>query len=207
MQEWSTVTPSFFQERFLLFHFSRQKIQPRHDELKEFQFPSSPHLAHSSFIGNRHTVNESHHQKASIHLNIVFGFLPVTSLPFLTMIKSTLLLVILSLGLSFAFFPRSVPRNINHKRTSLTAALPDGYQEFGEHIIQKAGESCGIQKKEELDIEWKAGRIVVTVRGSVYVSNPDDTSEEEEGENGNETREVSGVDITLLWVKMRLGMQ
>jgi hypothetical protein len=114
------------------------------------------------------------------------------------MIKSTLLLVILSLGLSFAFFPRSVPRNINHKRTSLTAALPDGYQEFGEHIIQKAGESCGIQKKEELDIEWKAGRIVVTVRGSVYVSNPDDTSEEEEGENGNETREVSGVDITQL---------
>jgi hypothetical protein len=80
----------------------------------------------------------------------------------------------------------------------LTAALPDGYQEFGEHIIQKAGESCGIQKKEELDIEWKAGRIVVTVRGSVYVSNPDDTSEEEEGENGNETREVSGVDITQL---------
>jgi hypothetical protein len=100
-------------------------------------------------------------------------------------------------------------------RTSfLTAApLPDGYQELAEHIIQKAGESCGIQKKEELDIEWKAGRIIVTVLGSVYVSssrsddetsaeeegeNENETSAEEEGENENETREVTGVDIAQL---------
>jgi hypothetical protein len=81
---------------------------------------------------------------------------------------------------------------------SSAALLPDGYKELGEHIIQKAGESCGIQKKEELDIEWKAGRIVVTVLGSVYVSSPDEPSAEEEGESGNETREVSGVDIAQL---------
>jgi hypothetical protein len=120
--------------------------------------------------------------------------------------KLTLLLAILSFGPSFAFLPRSVPRNINLIRTSLTAALPEGYQEFGEQIIQKAGESCGIQKKEELSIEWKAGRIVVTVLGSTYVSNLDDLDAEEEdeldaeeeGENGTETREVSGVDITQL---------
>ena len=48
--------------------------------------------------------------------------------------------------------------------------LPEGYQEFGEHIIRKAGAECGIVKDDDLTIEWKADRIVVTVRGKVFVS-------------------------------------
>lgn len=81
----------------------------------------------------------------------------------------------------------------------LNAALPNGYQECGDQIIHKAGELCGIQKKEDLDIEWKADRIIVTIRGSVYVSNPD----EEIGEGGDDESDLepsqkSGVDITEL---------
>ena len=54
--------------------------------------------------------------------------------------------------------------------TRLSAILPEGYQEFGEHVIRKAGAECGIVKDDDLTIEWKADRIVVTVRGQVFVS-------------------------------------
>ena len=54
--------------------------------------------------------------------------------------------------------------------TRLSAVLPKGYQEFGEHVIRKAGAECGIVKDDDLTIEWKADRIVVTVRGQVFVS-------------------------------------
>lgn len=59
------------------------------------------------------------------------------------------------------------------------AILPEGYQEFGEHVIRKAGAECGIVKDDDLTIEWKADRIVVTVRGQVFVS----AVEAEEGDD------------------------
>ena len=70
-----------------------------------------------------------------------------------------------------------------------------------------------MESAEDLDIEWKAGKIIVTVRGKVYVSNPYEPGEEldEEGEeeslddemeplDGEEvaSEPVSGVDITQL---------
>jgi ribosome maturation factor RimP len=60
--------------------------------------------------------------------------------------------------------------------TRLYAALPEGYQEFGEAVIRQAGAECGVETDEDLTIEWKAGRIVVTVHGAVYVSTPDKSS-------------------------------
>jgi ribosome maturation factor RimP len=62
------------------------------------------------------------------------------------------------------------------------AKLPEGYQEFGEYLIrQAAAKQCGISSKEDLSIEWKPGRIIVTVLGNVYVSNDmDDVDDEEE---------------------------
>lgn len=89
-------------------------------------------------------------------------------------------------------------------------ALPSDFQDIGTEIIQEAGASCGMKCREDLDIEWKAGRIIVTVRGKVYVSNPDKVgeSDEEVGEESDEESEeeseevpsgaVSGVDITQL---------
>jgi hypothetical protein len=53
------------------------------------------------------------------------------------------------------------------------AGLPDGYQEFGTKAIQKAGEQCGATQGQ-LQIEWKAGSIIVTVLGNSYVSSTDD---------------------------------
>jgi len=66
-------------------------------------------------------------------------------------------------------------------RTSLFAALPDGYREFGEKAILEAARQCGMvfdeeekeddgKNKNRLDIEWKAGSIVVTVHGEVSLS-------------------------------------
>ena len=74
---------------------------------------------------------------------------------------------------------RSLFDRLSHQRASvaarvpltrLFAMLPEGYQEFGEHVIRKAGAECGIVKEDDLTIEWKADRIVVTVRGKVFVS-------------------------------------
>lgn len=82
-------------------------------------------------------------------------------------------------------------------------ALPAGYQDIGTQIIQEVGTSCGMKSLEDLDIEWKVGRVVVTVRGKVYVSNPDETGESEDDEVEEDDKElppetVSGIDITQL---------
>jgi hypothetical protein len=61
-------------------------------------------------------------------------------------------------------------------------SLPQGYQEFGESAIRTAGASCGVEKDDDLTIEWKAGKIIVTVHGTVFVSNPDDVVEDAEEE-------------------------
>ena len=53
----------------------------------------------------------------------------------------------------------------------LLLALPEGYQEVGNELIRQAGRSCGIVKEDQLQIDWKVGRIVVTVSGEdVFVS-------------------------------------
>lgn len=51
----------------------------------------------------------------------------------------------------------------------LFAALPQGYQEYGNEQIYKAAALCGATQ-DQVNIEWKGGRIVVTVSGDVYVS-------------------------------------
>lgn len=61
---------------------------------------------------------------------------------------------------------RTIPRV-----SPLFVALPDGYQEYGNEKIYSAASLCGASP-EQISIEWKAGRIVVTVSGDVYVSDP-----------------------------------
>jgi ribosome maturation factor RimP len=67
--------------------------------------------------------------------------------------------------------------------TRLYAALPEGYQEFGEAVIRRAGAECGVETDEDLTIEWKAGRIVVTVHGAVYVSTPEKSSSDDDDDD------------------------
>ncbi len=75
--------------------------------------------------------------------------------------------------------------------TCLFAALPSGYQEFGNQAIREAARQCGIDIDDDgicknsdirLDIEWKAGSIIVTVHGdvSLAVSGGASSSDEEE---------------------------
>ena len=63
--------------------------------------------------------------------------------------------------------------------TTLFALLPADYQERGNNIILEAGRQCGATN-DQLKIEWKSGRIVVTVEGDVYVSNSDSSSSSEQ---------------------------
>jgi ribosome maturation factor RimP len=61
-------------------------------------------------------------------------------------------------------------------------ALPDGYQELGDSLIQKAAMDECMLSQDNVSIEWKPGRIVVTVRGTdVYVSN--DEADDEFGDD------------------------
>jgi ribosome maturation factor RimP len=70
--------------------------------------------------------------------------------------------------------------------TSLSAAaggrLPDGYQEYGDSVIKRAAKNCGMDDSDvdnNLSIEWKAGRIIVTVRSENVILSADD--EEKDG--------------------------
>ena len=125
----------------------------------------------------------------------------------LTLFKSSpllflpLLLVLLlpdslawTLPSSLASF-RKVTRPIGTRPTSsrLFAVLPEGYREYGNQLIYQAASLCGATK-EQIDIAWKGGRIVVTVHGNVYVSNPLDESDSLVDNDGPST----GVDVTAL---------
>ena len=76
--------------------------------------------------------------------------------------------------------------------TQLFAALPEGFEEFGTTKIREAAKSCGLENQDDLTVEWKAGRIIVTVGGSVFVS----AGSDEEGENDDaESAEDAGEDL------------
>lgn len=81
-------------------------------------------------------------------------------------------------------------------------ALPPNYEDIGTQIIQDAGISCGMKSLEDLEIEWGVARVVVTVRGKVHLSTPDEVGEpsDEDGEDDElpDPEAVSGVDITQL---------
>jgi ribosome maturation factor RimP len=85
---------------------------------------------------------------------------------------------------------------------ALRSALPDNFQDCGEELIRKVGESCGIETKEELTVEWKTGKIIVTVHGNTFVSNPDESSgsdgDEENTGNEEKSEDSTGIDITKL---------
>ncbi|KAG7336642.1 ribosome maturation factor rimP [Nitzschia inconspicua] len=119
--------------------------------------------------------------------------------------------------------------SFRHSSTALfMSALPAGYQDFGNFvIIQKvAKEQFGLTD-DQISVEWKPGRIVVTVRGNVFLSNDeeieddgledfdeeevdpleedlefedDDETEEEEEQEFEQTPSASssGVDVTQL---------
>lgn len=53
----------------------------------------------------------------------------------------------------------------------LFAALPNGYQEYGNERIHAAAALCGASP-DDISIEWKGGRIVVTVSGNAFLSSP-----------------------------------
>jgi hypothetical protein len=78
--------------------------------------------------------------------------------------------------------------------TSLFAALPEGYQEFGNDAIRKAALLCGMNAAdadEKLEIQWKAGSIVVTVNGDVSLSAGGSSGDEEdEDDNAKDEDEV-----------------
>ncbi|VEU36520.1 unnamed protein product [Pseudo-nitzschia multistriata] len=71
--------------------------------------------------------------------------------------------------------------------TNLFAALPTGYREFGENAIFQAAKECGMNFDEEngnrLEIEWKAGTIIVSVHGEVSLREVSEDGEyaDEEG--------------------------
>ena len=95
--------------------------------------------------------------------------------------------------------------------TRLYAALAEGYREYGERVIRQAGNQCGLCNPEDLRIEWKAGRIVVTVYAPSYVSasgdaeamdngveiDYDEEYDDEEDEDDDDDEEESGEEEEL----------
>lgn len=96
--------------------------------------------------------------------------------------------ICLVLGRSSCFQPLGAFSQRSHHLSSI---LPSNYQEYGNECIERAAALCGASK-DQLTIEWKNERIVITVSGNAYAS----ADEEEEKEEGAEV--PSGVDVTSL---------
>ena len=92
-----------------------------------------------------------------------------------------------------------------YRTTRLHAALPEGYQEMGDFLIQQTAKEEGA---ENISVEWKPGRIIVTVKGNVYLSNPNDDDDEDiidddipegfEPEAPSSSLQEGAVDVTKL---------
>jgi len=77
--------------------------------------------------------------------------------------------------------------------THLFALLPVDYQEVGNDIILEAARQCGASE-DNLKIEWKGGRVVITVHGDVYVSDVESSGEDEEDIYGDDDIELEYTD-------------
>lgn len=77
--------------------------------------------------------------------------------------------------------------------THLFALLPVDYQEVGNDIILEAARQCGASE-DNLKIEWKGGRVVITVHGDVYVSDVESSGEDEEEIYGDDDIELEYTD-------------
>ena len=112
-----------------------------------------------------------------------------------TVVASLVVALFLTLQHSEAWLSNNIAKSSRFASSTLQV-LPEGYQEFGEHIVRRAGESVGIQNDDDMTVEWKTGKIVVTVKGSVYVSNPDDSTDSDD--EGQTAEPAQGVDVTKL---------
>jgi len=107
-------------------------------------------------------------------------------------------------------------RSITATTTQLSAMLPTGYQEFGERVIREAAIECGMvftntetddtdtdtddKNQKQLDIEWKGGKIIVTVYGNdVTMSSSSSTSTEsnddEEDDDDDDDESIFDLDL------------
>ncbi|KAG7373251.1 hypothetical protein IV203_033975 [Nitzschia inconspicua] len=76
--------------------------------------------------------------------------------------------------------PTAKPSNCYSSTTLFMSALSEGYQDFGNYvIIQKVAKEQFGMTDDQVSVEWKPGRIVVTVRGNVFVSNDEEIDEDE----------------------------
>mmetsp|Transcript_7675 Transcript_7675/g.8915 ORF Transcript_7675/g.8915 Transcript_7675/m.8915 type:complete len:309 (+) Transcript_7675:74-1000(+) len=111
-------------------------------------------------------------------------------------------------------------RSITATTTQLSAMLPTGYQEFGERVIREAAIECGMvftntetetddsdtdtdtatddKNQKQLDIEWKGGKIIVTVYGNdVTMSSSSSTSTESSDDEEDDDDDESIFDLDV----------
>ena len=114
----------------------------------------------------------------------------------------TILFTTMSYWIVDAFGPSNIfsnsERDIGSSKVSSTclfAALPSGYQEFGNRAIWEAARQCGMDIDDDgnsgnsdnrLDIEWKAGSIIVTVHGEVSLAVGGKGDEKEDDNEGDD---------------------
>jgi ribosome maturation factor RimP len=89
--------------------------------------------------------------------------------------------------------------------------LPDNYQEYGTELIRQAGAQVGATS-DQLDIQWKGDKIVVTVHGDTYaetikedcddgnVHNDDMNDDDEESDDSDLHMSQDDADADLLSV-------
>jgi ribosome maturation factor RimP len=83
----------------------------------------------------------------------------------------------------------------------LAAVLPEGYQQAGNELIYGAAASCGVPP-EQLEIQWKAGKIHVEVRAAdVYLSDAvprdDERVEGDVEDEGNVDDDTEDTELAL----------
>lgn len=68
--------------------------------------------------------------------------------------------------------------------------LPDGYQDYGEMVVRQSAALCGMEDADDeskLSVEWKPGRLIVTVHGGVvFVSTDRQDDDDDDDINGDD---------------------
>lgn len=105
-----------------------------------------------------------------------------------------------------AWVTRSDAFRIRQATTQLLLA-PEDYQDRGNQLIRQAAIDCGcVNPEEDLTVEWKPDKIIVTLSTTGYVGDLDEEEAEEIFDEkddgiddvGEATGPISGVDVTAL---------
>ena len=92
------------------------------------------------------------------------------------------------------------PATYHRRRTRLwQTSVNDDMQQRGDRLIRHAAIRAGCQDNQ-IDIEWKGGRVVITISGSTYMQDEDPAGDKELGDDALQGTAIAQEGVNLVEV-------